>query len=83
MPSSAASNSNSKATNMAGAATQATLECNYEKNCPPFFEAIESDENPNDFYRIHKFLTTGKWEGAQRLLVPWSSPRLRRNVARG
>jgi hypothetical protein len=42
MSSSAASNSNSKATSKAGAATQSTLECNYKKNCLPFFAAIAS-----------------------------------------
>jgi hypothetical protein len=39
------------------------LECNYEDNCPPLYEAIEAATTEADFDRILTFLDTGRWEG--------------------
>ena len=41
-----------------------TLESNYEKDCPPLYAAIEGAESPEDYARIVKFLSTGRWEGS-------------------
>lgn len=47
-----------------GSVATEVFECNYETDCPPLYEAIESADSQADYDRIVQFLETGRWQGS-------------------